>query len=127
MTAYEQGFTEKCAELGIDPKELLKAAGFWDSVGKGVSKGMRTVGDFMDRHPIYSTIATTGMYPLMKGARRFSRWVRGVKGDKVAPPSGIPGVPAGVGAPALYNPAAMQGMRQGMQPALHPGMAAMVR
>jgi len=35
--AYWQGFIEKCAELGVDPEELLKRA----QVGKAVTAGVR--------------------------------------------------------------------------------------
>lgn len=32
MTPYEQGFLSKCAELGVDPRALVKRAGIVDSV-----------------------------------------------------------------------------------------------
>lgn len=47
MTAYEYGFAEKCAEFGVDPACLLKAAGFLASVDQ-----------FMDNHPMLTTAIT---------------------------------------------------------------------
>jgi hypothetical protein len=33
---YEQGFIDKCAEYGVDPVMLLKQAGVFGAVGKGI-------------------------------------------------------------------------------------------
>lgn len=47
MTAYERGFADKCAELGIDPAALLKAADIFSPMEH-----------FMDTHPTLTRMIT---------------------------------------------------------------------
>jgi hypothetical protein len=37
--AYARGFMAKCAELGVDPEQLVKQAGIADMAAKGLAKG----------------------------------------------------------------------------------------
>ena len=43
MTAYEQGFIQKCAECGLDVNEVIKQAQFWQGV-KNYFSGNPTAG-----------------------------------------------------------------------------------
>ena len=62
MTAYERGFAYKCAELGIDPMALLKAADI-----------LSPVEHFMDAHPTLTKLITGRT---REEARDFARRAR---------------------------------------------------
>jgi hypothetical protein len=49
MTRYEQGFLTKCAEYGIDGRELLKHAGFGSNAAQFANAGYNAVKNFFTR------------------------------------------------------------------------------
>ena len=59
LTPYEQGFTSKCAELGVDPGVLVK-----ESISFAGAKRVATMLDGPNRSRVYSTIRNALMKPV---------------------------------------------------------------
>jgi len=68
--AYWRGFIDKCAELGVDPEELLKQAGIGSALTGAVTSGAKGAWDV-----VLQAIKKLGGTAAGKGVRQFGRGV----------------------------------------------------
>lgn len=67
-SAYDQGFLDKCAQLGADPGMVKDAIGIPKLPWSRLAAGGKTVGKFLGRHPFYTAGGVgLGAYGLMGG------------------------------------------------------------
>lgn len=79
MTAYEQGFMEKCAEFGVDPDELVKEAARGEMAAKMLQRFKNFMGgstNLLDDYRLADAVNAPGV----PGSNNLSDLIRGLLG-----------------------------------------------